>query len=439
MRMEAAWAHRGSEGSCNPSMLAKIRIEGQFDSLSAELGSMQWKSWFVALMLASLVGKQSTSTDQQAMHFYADIGGDEPHVLMVAVLPDLGVLHLQSGEILGLESELIMAFAQKEGMVIEWVCVHSANAALKALRQGRVDVAIGGLPEQYLDGLARTSRIRTCAWHVASHADSVYILNNAPTYAGLWQQDSITILTHQTNMYRFSTDSLLMRPDFLINQPLDSLLLIGQGGISWYSSPSDSSLQQALTAYLSSPLARRNKAIFRHHGMGNGVDITGMDSLFHGHTIDPYTLMALAYTESRFNASIISSAGAVGLMQVLPNTAYRLGTDTSKLLNPLVNIEASLAYLKFLDRYWERFGVAKDERLPFVLASYNTGPTPVRRQALKAEKKGYLATVWKGHVDQFARGPGAFYQRRIMRRAKLYRSYAMVMKANLTAIKIGNR
>ena len=59
--------------------------------------------------------------------------------------------------------------------------------------------------------------------------------------------------------------------------------------------------------------------------------------------------------------------------------------------------------------------------------------------ALKAEKKGYLATVWKGHVDQFARGPGAFYQRRIMRRAKLYRSYAMVMKANLTAIKIGNR
>ena len=373
------------------------------------------------------------------MHFYADVGGHEPHVLKVAVLPDLGVLHLQKGEIQGLESELILAFARKHGMVIEWVCVHSANASLKALRQGRVDVAMGILPEQYLDGLATTPRIRTCAWHVANHADSVYVLNNAPTYAGLWQQDSITILPHPSNMYRFIRDSLLMRPDFLVNQPLDSLQLIGQGGISWFSNPSDSSLQQSLAAYLSSPLARRNKAIFRHHGMGQGMDMTGMDSLFHDHPFDPYTLMALAYTESRFNASIVSSAGAVGLMQVLPNTAYRLGTDTSNLRNPRVNIEASLAYLRFLDTYWERFGVAKDQRLPFVLASYNTGPTPVRRQALKAESKGYLATIWNGHVDQFARGPGAFYQRRIMRRAKLYRSYAMVMKANQTAIKIGNR
>ena len=73
--------------------------------------------------------------------------------------------------------------------------------------------------------------------------------------------------------------------------------------------------------------------------------------------LDPTLLAAVVYTESRFNASARSSAGAVGLMQLLPDTAkgiaVRTGGDgfvVSDLLDPEINVRYGSWYLRSLLR-----------------------------------------------------------------------------------------
>jgi soluble lytic murein transglycosylase len=95
--------------------------------------------------------------------------------------------------------------------------------------------------------------------------------------------------------------------------------------------------------------------------------------------LDPDLLFAVMRVESVFQRRIISHAGAIGLMQIMPRTgrliADKLGLqDTSAvdLLDPRFNLELSGWYLSSLI---ERM----DGRLPLAIASYNGGPHNVRR------------------------------------------------------------
>ena len=79
-------------------------------------------------------------------------------------------------------------------------------------------------------------------------------------------------------------------------------------------------------------------------------------------------LVAVARTESRFDATAQSHAGARGLLQVLPSTAAELRLDADV---PRANVLAGARYLRLM---LDRFG-APDA----ALAAYNAGPTAVER------------------------------------------------------------
>lgn len=89
--------------------------------------------------------------------------------------------------------------------------------------------------------------------------------------------------------------------------------------------------------------------------------------------LDPALLAAVIYAESRFDPDARSSAGAVGLMQLLPDTAkgiaLRTGGDrfvVADLRDPEINVRYGSWYLDHLrDRY-------RDTRL--ALAAYHAGP-----------------------------------------------------------------
>jgi soluble lytic murein transglycosylase len=94
--------------------------------------------------------------------------------------------------------------------------------------------------------------------------------------------------------------------------------------------------------------------------------------------LDPALLAAVVYTESRFDADARSSAGAIGLMQLLPDTArgiaVRTGGDrfvVSDLLDPEINVRYGSWYLRNLIR---RYG---DVRV--ALAAYHAGQGNVDR------------------------------------------------------------
>lgn len=82
-------------------------------------------------------------------------------------------------------------------------------------------------------------------------------------------------------------------------------------------------------------------------------------------------LAAIVYQESRFQSSDESWAGARGLMQLMPETAERFGATNPD--DPKQSIKAGVNFLKYLDNYWAKTITSQEERLKFVLASYNAG------------------------------------------------------------------
>jgi soluble lytic murein transglycosylase len=121
----------------------------------------------------------------------------------------------------------------------------------------------------------------------------------------------------------------------------------------------------------------------------------------HENHLDAALLAAVIESESKFDASARSSAGAVGLMQLTPGTAkgiaqYTHGTRfrVSDLTNPDINVRYGAWYLRhLLDRYHDH------ERL--ALAAYNAGEDNVDRW--QREHVGIQFSETRDYVDKVER------------------------------------
>ena len=85
--------------------------------------------------------------------------------------------------------------------------------------------------------------------------------------------------------------------------------------------------------------------------------------------IDPAALSAVAEAESGFRPDAVSPKGAVGVMQVMPQTAASYGVSREELFDPDICIRVGLTYFKEMLHQFERVDLA--------LAAYNAGPTRV--------------------------------------------------------------
>lgn len=110
-------------------------------------------------------------------------------------------------------------------------------------------------------------------------------------------------------------------------------------------------------------------------------------------------LASLIYQESRFLPQGESWAGARGLMQLMPRTATEFGAFD--LDDPRQSIDAGVGYLKFLQDYWSKKVPDAEERLKFILASYNVGLSHVVDARKLAEKYGKDPQRWYEHVEFF--------------------------------------
>jgi membrane-bound lytic murein transglycosylase F len=110
-------------------------------------------------------------------------------------------------------------------------------------------------------------------------------------------------------------------------------------------------------------------------------------------------IAAIAYQESNFNPQVESWAGAIGLMQIMPATGDFFGVQDLK--DPIQNINVGIKFLKFLDKQWAKTVPDPDERLKFVLASYNVGLSHVIDAQKLARKYGKDPTLWAGNVEYF--------------------------------------
>ncbi len=110
-------------------------------------------------------------------------------------------------------------------------------------------------------------------------------------------------------------------------------------------------------------------------------------------------LVSLIYQESQFNPKAKSWAGAIGLMQLLPSTAKHFGAKNPH--DPIESLKAGVKYLKWLDNLWKKYIPDKNERIKFVLASYNIGYGHILDARKLAEKYGANPNVWENNVEFF--------------------------------------
>ena len=91
-----------------------------------------------------------------------------------------------------------------------------------------------------------------------------------------------------------------------------------------------------------------------------------IDRAAQAHDLDPTLLTALVWVESNFVPDAVSHAGAVGLTQLMPDTASQLGVDP---YDPEANLQGGARFLRAMI---DRFG-----RIDLALAAYNAGPARV--------------------------------------------------------------
>jgi soluble lytic murein transglycosylase-like protein len=114
------------------------------------------------------------------------------------------------------------------------------------------------------------------------------------------------------------------------------------------------------------------------------------------HSVDPLLIYLVMQQESGFNHRAVSSAGARGLMQLMPGTARQLGVRN--IHDPVENVEAGTRYLKNL---LQRF----QGDIHLALAGYNAGEEAVVRY-------GYRVPPYRETINYVRRISWAYQQYR---------------------------
>ena len=150
------------------------------------------------------------------------------------------------------------------------------------------------------------------------------------------------------------------------------------GTTEWISNPLDEAEREKLDRFIT---------LFMEYGDKYGFDWVAV--------------AAQAYQESGFDHNAKSTAGAVGIMQLLPSTAEYIGFPEISEIDD--NIHAGVKYLSFLrERYFSGPGLDETDRFAFTWAAYNAGPNKVIKMRALAEKMELDPDRWFQNVEYAA-------------------------------------
>ncbi len=112
-------------------------------------------------------------------------------------------------------------------------------------------------------------------------------------------------------------------------------------------------------------------------------------------------IAAMAYQESHLDRHARSRKGAVGIMQMLPETAHEIGIRN--IATAKNNIHAGVKYLAYLrDTYFNDPKIAPADRVDFALAAYDAGPDRIVALRGKTAEMGLNPNKWFFNVERAA-------------------------------------
>ncbi|RJQ18476.1 MAG: hypothetical protein C4560_07315 [Nitrospiraceae bacterium] len=132
--------------------------------------------------------------------------------------------------------------------------------------------------------------------------------------------------------------------------------------------------------------------------------------------VDKYLVAAVIREESRFDPKVVSWAGAVGLMQLMPATAYRLQKDVNIQLKDRSEIhdvnKNILLGTHYLSQLIKEFG-----DIPLALAAYNAGENALRKWMVKYDRDDMIE-----FIENIPYRETRFYVKRVLKSYWRYRS-----------------
>lgn len=146
---------------------------------------------------------------------------------------------------------------------------------------------------------------------------------------------------------------------------------------------------------------------------------------------------AQGYQESRFDQSLVSSAGAVGIMQLLPSTAADSLVGLPDIQDENVNIHAGVKYTsRILERYFDDPAIHPVDQRLFALAAYNAGPRRIRQYRARAAERGFDPNRWFRNVELVSNDETRTYVANIFKYYVAYREYVRRREALQESLEI---
>ena len=150
---------------------------------------------------------------------------------------------------------------------------------------------------------------------------------------------------------------------------------------------------------------------------------------------DPLMLAAQGYQESQLRQEARSSVGAIGIMQIMPETGKDLNVGDISIVEP--NIHGGAKYMDLLmTRFFPDANFSEEERPLFAFASYNAGPGNIAKMRKEAAKRGLDPDKWFNNVEiVVARRIGLETTTYVRNIYKYYAAYALTVEAQAIARK----
>ena len=251
---------------------------------------------------------------------------------------------------MGLQYELAERFATRIGASLRIEVVKDTAELIRRIENNdadliavELDVSPYGEVLQGCGSYSQNGKEKRRSWAVARGADELAVALDE------WYQPELKKAVQEEEQRRFL-------PQFSVRRkPRAPFLSRSQGIISPYD------------------------AHFKRHGGAIGWD---------------WRLMAAqCYQESAFDPNAVSWAGAQGLMQIMPSTAQHLNLPMEQIYHPEKNIQAAARYLRELEQKFADIH-PREERMWFVLASYNGGAGHIQDARTLARQAGKNANRW---------------------------------------------
>jgi membrane-bound lytic murein transglycosylase MltF len=116
---------------------------------------------------------------------------------------------------------------------------------------------------------------------------------------------------------------------------------------------------------------------------------------------DTLLLVAQGYQESNLDQRTVSPVGAVGLMQIMPQTGRELGVGDIHKPDP--NVHAGAKYMaQLMDDYFNDASFDEQNRNLFAFAAYNAGPGKIQSLRREAQAEELDPNLWFNNVERVA-------------------------------------